>query len=156
MLGTLLRHPLRALSSRVAADLAAAGFADLRPSHLVVFQGLDADGSRLTDLAARAHMTKQSMGALVDDLERMGYVERVPDAADGRVKIVRRTGRGWEVERAARASVGAFEAEWAAQIGADRMRGFRSVLEDFAADEADRARSATAPPSPHRPATRPR
>ena len=134
MLGALMRRPLRALALRVAADLAAAGFADLRPAHLVVFQELDASGSRLTDLAARAHMTKQSMGALVDDLERMGYVERLADAVDGRVKRVQRTERGWAVERVARACVGSFEDEWTAKVGAERMRQFRAVLEAFDED----------------------
>jgi DNA-binding MarR family transcriptional regulator len=132
MIGALMRRPLHALSVRVAADLASAGFTDLRPAHLTVFQQLDAEGSRLTDLAARAHMTKQSMGALVDDLERWGYVVRIPDAVDGRVKIVRRTERGWAVERAARASVAAFEADWTARVGAERMQQFRRVLEEFA------------------------
>ncbi len=133
MLGALLRLPLRALTARVAADLAAAGFSDLRPAHFAVFQHLDPAGSRLTDVAARAQMTKQSMGALVDDLEGWGYVERVPDPADGRARILRRTGRGWAVERAARASIRAFEAEWELRVGAERMRQFRRVLEEFAA-----------------------
>lgn len=137
MIGALMRRPLHALSLRVAADLASAGFTDLRPAHLTVFQQLAASGSRLTDLAARAHMTKQSMGALVDDLERWGYVERIPDAHDKRVKIVRRTDRGWEVERVARASVAAFEAEWAARVGQERMRQFREVLEEFATAPSD-------------------
>jgi DNA-binding MarR family transcriptional regulator len=131
MLGALLRRPLQALTIQVAADLAAAGFADLRPAHLVVFQQLETGGSRLTDLAARAHMTKQSMWALVDDLERFGYVERIPDPADKRARIVRRTERGWAVERAARASVRAFEEEWTQRVGADRMQQFRAVLEGF-------------------------
>ena len=144
MLGALLRRPLRALTARVAVDLAAAGFADLRPAHFAVFQQLDADGARLTDLAARAQMTKQSMGALVDDLERWGYVERVPDPADGRVRIVRRTERGWAVSRVARASIRAFEAEWERRVGAERMRQFRTVLEEFAA--AMDASAASTPP----------
>jgi DNA-binding MarR family transcriptional regulator len=86
---------------------------------------------QLADLAARAAMTKQSMGALVDDLERGGYVVRIPDPADGRARIVRRTERGWMVEQVARASVRAFEAEWVAHVGEERMRQFRSVLEEF-------------------------
>ena len=131
MLGALLRRPLQALTNRVAADLARAGFVDLRPAHLVVFQHLEADGSRLTDLAGRAHMTKQSMGTLVDDLERMGYAERAPDLVDGRARIVRRTEKGWAVEAAARASVRAFEAEWAQRVGQERMQQFRLVLEEF-------------------------
>jgi DNA-binding MarR family transcriptional regulator len=131
MLGALLRRPLQALTIRVATDLGAAGFADVRPAHLVVFQQLESGGSRLTDLAARAHMTKQSMWALVDDLERLGYVQRVPDPADKRARLVRRTERGWAVERAARASVRAFEEEWTQRVGEDRMQQFRAVLEDF-------------------------
>jgi DNA-binding MarR family transcriptional regulator len=131
MLGALLRRPLRALTGRVHTDLTAAGYVDLRPAHLTVFQHLDAAGSRLTDLAARAAMTKQSTGALVDDLERGGYVARIPDPADGRARIVRRTERGWTVEQVARASVRAFEAEWVARVGEERMRQFRSVLEEF-------------------------
>ena len=133
MLGALLRLPLRELNIRVGAALAAAGFGDLRPAHFTVFQHLAADGSRLTDLAARAQITKQSMGALIDDLERWGYVERIPDPADGRVRIVRRTARGWAVERVARASVRAFEEEWEQRVGAERMRQFRDMLEEFAA-----------------------
>lgn len=133
MLGALLRLPLRELNIRVAAGLVAAGFDDLRPAHFAVFQHLEAEGSRLTDLAARAQVTKQSMGALVDDLERWSYVERGPDPADGRVRIVRRTARGWAVERVARASVRAFEEEWGQRVGAERMREFRSMLEEFAA-----------------------
>lgn len=131
MLGALLRRPLQALTLQIADDLARAGFADLRSAHLVVFQHLEVDGSRLTDLAARAHMTKQSMWALVGDLESMGYVERVPDPGDGRARIVRRTERGWAVEAAARASVRAFEAAWTERVGSERMRQFRRVLEEF-------------------------
>lgn len=131
MLGALLRRPLRALTAHVAERLASAGFTDLRPAHLVVFQHLDGEGTRLTDLAARANMTKQSMGALVNDLERWNYVARRPDPADGRARIVCRTERGWAVERAARMSVQEFEDEWTRRVGAERMRQVRAVLEEF-------------------------
>lgn len=77
-------------------------------------------------------MTKQSMGYLIDHLERRGYVERVPDPADQRARIIRRTARGWAVEPVARASIRRLEDEWAEQIGAERMREFRSVLADLA------------------------
>jgi len=147
MLTDLLRLPFRVITARLVGDVAAAGFADVGAAHLAVFKHLDPRGSRLTDLAARAQMTKQSMGALVDDLERGGYVERVPDPTDGRARVVRRTERGWAVDRTARASIRAFEDEWERRIGAERMRQLRGVLEEFAAT------SGGPPPGP-RPAPR--
>ena len=63
-----------------------------------MFQYLDdARHRRSPTLAERAQMTKQSMGELVRHLEAHGYVERMPDPADGRAKLVRATDRGREV-----------------------------------------------------------
>ena len=45
-------------------------------------------GSRLTELAEQAQITKQSAGFLVDQLERAGLVERAPDPADARARLV--------------------------------------------------------------------
>jgi DNA-binding MarR family transcriptional regulator len=131
MLGAMLRTPLRAITARVGADLAAAGYDDLRPAHFVVFQNLPAEGANATTLAERAEITKQSMGYLLDHLERHGYIERVPDPTDQRARIVRRTARGWAVEWAARASIQRLEDEWSAHLGEERMQQFRAVLVDL-------------------------
>src|SRR5438132_8204940 len=109
MIGALLRGPARAIVDRIARDLPAAGFTDLRPAHFVVFQHIQPTGSRLTELAELAQITKQSMGYLVDDLEQRGYVERVPDPRDGRARPVRLTARGWELDHAARAIMAPIE-----------------------------------------------
>ena len=92
--GVLLFLPYRAMETRVFEGLAAAGFADLTPAQARVFQRIAPGGSRLTDLAAQAAITKQSAGFLVDQLERGGYVERAPDPADGRARLVRIAARG--------------------------------------------------------------
>src|SRR5439155_922056 len=76
------------------ASLPGAGFPGIRPPHCQVLRGIEPGGSRLTDLAAGAQMTKQSMGALVDHLEAAGYVERIQDREDARVKAIRLTPRG--------------------------------------------------------------
>lgn len=128
MLGAALRAPLRTIDARIAADLAAAGFDDLRPAHFAVFQYLPAEGVHTTALAERAQITKQSMGALLDYLEQHGYVERLPDPTDQRARLVRRTARGWAVESTARASLRQLEEEWGARIGKERMRQFRTIL----------------------------
>ena len=134
LIGALLRVPYFAVVERVHAGLVATGFDDLRPAYLTVFQHIDAEtGSRLTELAELALMTKQSMGYLVDYLERQGYVERVPDPTDGRARLIRLTGRGAEVMRTARQIVRGIEAEWAGLLGQHRMDQLRETLHDLVA-----------------------
>jgi DNA-binding MarR family transcriptional regulator len=111
-----------------------AGFPDIRPTHCQVLRGIQPDGSRLTDLAAAARMTKQSMGALVDHLEAAGYVERVADRDDGRVKAIRLTSRGRQAAQAI-ASIGAeIETTWADKIGHRRLEQLREALAAIALD----------------------
>src|SRR5829696_2343469 len=132
LIGALLRVPHLAVAARIHDGLPAAGIDDIRPAHLVVFQHIDEHtGSRLTGLAEKAQMTKQSMGYLVDYLEERGYLERIPDPEDGRARIVRLTTRGREVMRAARRIVRALEDEWAQLLGRKRMDQLRKTLKDL-------------------------
>jgi len=130
MLGALLRIPFQAIVARIHAGLQARGYDDLRPAHFVVFQLIHPEGSRVTELAELAQITKQSMGDLVDHVERCGYMERVPDARDGRAKVVRLTERGRALDQAAREILGQLEAEWAAGLGGDRMAQLKQTLTD--------------------------
>lgn len=126
--GILLRDPFQEVVRRVSAGLTEAGFDDLRPAHTAVFQHIDAEGSRLTDLAERAQITKQSMGYLVDYLEECGYVERRPDPSDRRAALIVLTERGWEQVRAALGIIAAIEDEWTRSLGEDRMEQLRELL----------------------------
>jgi DNA-binding MarR family transcriptional regulator len=95
-----------------------------------VFGGIDAEnGSRLTDLAERAMMTKQTVGEVVSDLEQLGYVERVPDPDDGRAKIIRLTPRGREAYATGRRLIDELEHDWAERFGEERMTALRELLE---------------------------
>jgi DNA-binding MarR family transcriptional regulator len=131
LIGSLLALPFQALTYRVYASYVAAGFDDLRPVHMVVFQHLPPAGCRVTELAGRARMTKQAMGYLVDALEERGYLQRVPDPTDGRAQLVRRTERGWEVNRTARRVVSQVQTEWAHQLGEERMSQLLERLRDL-------------------------
>ena len=84
-LSVLLTAAERALASDLEDGLRAAGHDDLRAAHAQVFVALDMDGSRLTELAARAGMTKQAMGELVRYLEHHGYLAVEPDPRDRRL-----------------------------------------------------------------------
>ena len=128
-LAILLREPFRAATGLLHERLAARGHAEVRPPHGDVLQYLDDAGTQVAELARRAHVTKQSMAELVAHLERHGYVERVPDPADGRAKLVRATARGRDVYAIAREVVAEVEARWTEQLGAARMRQLRALLE---------------------------
>ena len=130
-LGILLRNPGQAVVDRVSADLAEAGFDDIRPAHTAVFQHIEADGSRLTDLAERAQITKQSMGYLVDYLEERGYLERRADPSDRRATIICLTDRGWAEIHAALAIIESLEKEWTRTLGKQRMQQLRELLTDL-------------------------
>lgn len=91
--GSLLQLMFR--SARILNDIAieqvrrTMGLEGLRPAHTALFPHIDLDGTRLTELARRLGISKQAVGQLVDELEAMGGLERVPDPVDGRAKLVR-------------------------------------------------------------------
>ena len=119
----------------LAEHMAAAGHGDIRPGHGCVFGNIDLDnGSRLTELAERANMTKQSVGEVTSDLEARGYVERVADPNDGRAKIIRLTPHGRHVYAVGRRLIDEIEREWAERYGEDRVAALRDALEAVTAE----------------------
>jgi DNA-binding MarR family transcriptional regulator len=129
-LAILLREPFRSMTDALIRRLAAEGHPEVRFAHGAVFEFLDDAGTRVSVLADRARMTKQSMTELVTHLERYGYVERVPDPADGRAKLVRATDRGREVYAIARDAMLEVQERLEARLGADRMATLRRLLEE--------------------------
>jgi len=141
-LAVLLREPFFALNDDIERNLAARGHSQLRATHGNVFQFLDDAGTRVSVLATRAQVTKQSMGELVAHLEAHGYVERVPDPSDRRAKLVRTTALGRRAIRVARAAVADAEARWSERLGRAKMHRLRELLEELnrvplSADPAD-------------------
>ena len=49
---------------------------------------------RLTELAARAELSLSATSELVNELEHLGYLHRIPDPRDGRAKLIVPTDRG--------------------------------------------------------------
>jgi DNA-binding MarR family transcriptional regulator len=127
-LGTLMSSAGARLGARLDAALREAGFTDLRSSHAAPFMVLDAAGTRASQLAERAHMTKQAMGELVRYLVQHGYLESVPDPTDGRARLVRATRRGWRAVETGVAVITAFEVWLDEQLGADGVARLRHDL----------------------------
>jgi len=131
-LSRLLLEASRVLGAEMVADLHERGFPDARPGHAALFMHIDRrSGTRLTDLARRARMTKQGMMLLVDDLEQRGYVRRVPDPEDTRAKVVRLTARGRRFVAEARRTAGAVESRTRRELGSRRYEALRDSLEQL-------------------------
>jgi DNA-binding MarR family transcriptional regulator len=127
-LGLLCFYPSRAMEARVVAALAEAGFDDVTVAQGRIAARIGPTGTRLTDLAEQALVTKQTAGHLVDQLERAGYVERVPDPTDGRARLVRMAERGLQVVDVARRVEAEVEAEWTAHLGEEAAAALRAAL----------------------------
>jgi DNA-binding MarR family transcriptional regulator len=119
--GQLLGLMLRRFRADLFVRGQEAGYTNLRQSHLQVFGNIDWTGTRLTDLAARASMTRPSMLELVDELVAAGYLERRPDARDGRAKLICLTRDGRRVVAQALRAVRAIERTYADEVGVDRF-----------------------------------
>jgi DNA-binding MarR family transcriptional regulator len=128
-----------AMLTEFREELAATGYADIRPTHGCVFRFVRGEGMRLTELATSAGITKQSAGELVDDLVALGYVERLPDPADRRAKLIRLTERGKEAQGIGFGLFAKVEERWAERYGAESIANLRQLLEEIAALEAPHA-----------------
>jgi DNA-binding MarR family transcriptional regulator len=131
-LGGLLRLVEETLRSRVYARMAQAGFPDIRPAHSSLLRNMAEGGSRVTELADRAHMTKQSMGYLADSLAAAGYVTLGPDPTDGRAKRVQLTDKGRTAGETLVRLSAETEREFAQLIGGAEMARLRRLLERLA------------------------
>jgi DNA-binding MarR family transcriptional regulator len=139
-LGALLRLAHHAVNQKLAAWLSESAYADIQPAHCAAVQALwiRPEGASLTAMAQTAHITKQSMAALADDLIRGGYIERARDPDDGRALRLRLTDRGRALATDIRAFATRLEATWARRVGARRVGALRETLAlILAADQGD-------------------
>jgi DNA-binding MarR family transcriptional regulator len=126
-IGLLLFIPYRSLENRVFEALKAAGYG-ITPAQMKIVQRIGPQGTRLTELAEQAQVTKQTAGFLVDQLEKAGWVERVPDPTDQRARLVRISARGKAATPIANGVVAEVEAEWTEYLGKQRMEQLRRTL----------------------------
>ena len=132
-IGRLLRRVLDLFNQDFIGRLHELGYHDIRPRHATVFAHLDPHGTRASDLAIRAGMTRQSMGEMIAELVGRGYLQQKPDPTDGRAKVVKLTERGEQHVRDAAAVADQVHESWEQRLGTERMRAMRSTLEELAA-----------------------
>lgn len=115
--GALLRRPSVVVRHEVMTSLHEAGFSDVLPAHLGVFQHPGPDGQRPGVLAARTQASKQAMNHLLHQLEAQGYLVRVTHPRDRRTRIIRLTDRGWGAAEAIDRVVDEIDKEWRVALG---------------------------------------
>jgi DNA-binding MarR family transcriptional regulator len=77
-------------------------------------------------------MSMQALGEVVDDLEKLGYVERAQDPQDGRAKAIRPTELGTDAHRRALGIFADIERDWIQRYGAERVAAMRALLDEMA------------------------
>ncbi len=97
-----------------------------------VMGSITSEGVRLSDLAERLGVTKQSAGQVVDDLVAQGYLTRLPDPTDGRAKLIVFGPRGHDALPAAWAALRASDALAEDVLGEERVEVVRTALEELA------------------------
>ncbi|QNS02676.1 MarR family winged helix-turn-helix transcriptional regulator [Streptomyces xanthii] len=127
-LGLLMFIPYRFMESAVMDALKSAGH-DISLTQARVFQRIGPDGSRLAELAEASQVSKQTIGSIVDQLERAGYVRRAPDPRDARARLVSLTDRGHELVALSLPVVRDVQDRWTAHLGPTRTRQLRQALE---------------------------
>jgi DNA-binding MarR family transcriptional regulator len=144
-LGRLLGHALRRFDERVLALMAhnievplalsnLAARAQISAAHVHITRHLALGGSRLTDLAARAGMSKQAMGDLVDQCEAWDLVKREADERDKRARVVRFTETGLAWLAAFEQAVAQADREFRAEVGGDVATVVALGLEAYAGE----------------------
>jgi len=127
-IGLLLRLLYQYYAQDIDAALRASGFDDLRPPHANVFPFVSADGITVSSLAELAGVRKQTMAEAVEQLERLGYVERRENPRDRRSRLVFLTERGRSVPPIAHAAAEQVEAHWAELTGTGELEALRASL----------------------------
>ncbi|GIM62706.1 hypothetical protein Pve01_78240 [Planomonospora venezuelensis] len=115
------------LRERLAAEAP-----ELRPSQLRVLEWLPQEGMTISELAECAEMTTQGCGQFVRQLEALGMVDVAVADHDARARVVRITDAGRDALARSAAVLRACDEAWAAQVGPERWRVFREVLEEVA------------------------
>jgi DNA-binding MarR family transcriptional regulator len=142
-LGRLLGHAMRRFDDRVLHLMAhnidvplalsnLAARAQISAAHIHITRHLDLEGTRLTDLAGKAGMSKQAMGDLVDQCEAWNLVTRGPDPRHARARVVRFTPAGLLWLQAFKDAVAQAEREFKTEVGQDVATVVKIGLEAYA------------------------
>jgi DNA-binding MarR family transcriptional regulator len=126
---SLVERANRALQSDMVRRAHADGHTEVKMAHNSVFGFLHADGARAADMAARAGITRQSMGEVIRDMVALDLLEMRSDPNDGRAKVVTYSEHGLAVAGDGFSYLGELERRFAEEFGEEEYAVARDVLE---------------------------
>ena len=136
--GSFILVTLHAKQWIVTASVAR-GHGSLRPSHLELFLAVGSGGGRVSEAARALRVSRQAVSAMVQDLERLGYLERRADVMDGRAVRLLPTDLGRALLGDVAAETRRLEARYRMVLGEERWARFVRdlvVLDDAVAAAA--------------------
>jgi len=128
MIGVVARAH-RELRADMIREAHRRGDIQIKPAHNDVFATLPLEGARASDMAARAGITRQSMGEIIRELVDLDILEMRADPTDGRAKIVTFSEHGLEFTRRGMQHILDLEQRFADELGAEDLETARRVLE---------------------------
>ena len=133
----LLVGAFRSLIDELHRWLTQSGHGEARPLHGFALQAIGPGGSTVSELGRRLAVSKQAAAKTVASLERLGYVSREPDPADGRAVRLLRTARGEEMLALSATFFDAYHTRLAQALGPRRLADLEDDLEQIAAPSGD-------------------
>ena len=127
-LGWLLGRADLLFAEGVTRTINERGFSGIRLVHIALIRNVDENGTRISEIAKRAGMTKQATGQLVAEFVELGYIKLVPDPEDGRAKVARYTAKGKRLLLAIVASIEETETAVAKAIGPKELEALKNTL----------------------------
>lgn len=127
----LMNVAVHRIQARVIDLMISAGYPEMRLAYVNLTRNLDIEGNTITELANRASMTKQAMGELVDQCEKIDIVCRTSSPTDRRVWIVKFTKRGFIWLNDLKNAVAQGEAEMISIIGESEFAALANTLQAY-------------------------
>jgi DNA-binding MarR family transcriptional regulator len=127
-LGWLLGRADLLFAEGVTRAMHERGFAGIRLVHIALNRNVDENGTRISEIARRAGMTKQATGQLVAEFVELGYIRLIPDPDDGRAKVARYTAKGKRLLVAIVASIEQTEDAVSEKIGPTQLAALKAAL----------------------------
>lgn len=127
-IGRLLLSSVINWQDALVRGLQEKGFRRFRASHMNLLRHIDLGGTRITEIAQRARLSKQAVGQLLGACEAEKLVKTIPDPTDRRAKIVTFTNLGRAVIDAERDVMERIDAELGNILGAGNFAELRRLL----------------------------